>query len=161
MKSEILLNINGQKMKVEVGAYDLLSTVLRDKLGLTGTKRGCDYGGCGACTVIMDGKVIYSCMTPVRYAVGKSITTIEGLAKNGRLDPVQEAFVKHTAFQCGYCTPGIIMASKALLDKNPNPTEQDMMEALSGNLCRCTGYAKIFEAIHDAARSAREANSSP
>jgi len=152
MKSEILLNINGQTVRVEVGAYDLLSTVLRDKLGLTGTKRGCDHGGCGACTVIMDGKAIYSCMTPVRYAVGKSITTIEGLAKNGRLDPIQEAFVKHTAFQCGYCTPGIIMASKALLDKNPNPTEQDMMETLSGNLCRCTGYTKIFEALADVAR---------
>lgn len=150
-KDKVSLRINGRAYEVDLGPYDLLSDIIRDELGLKGTKRGCDYGGCGACTVLMDGEAIYSCMMPARHAEGHEITTIEGLAQDGRLTPVQQAFVEDTAFQCGYCTPGFIMSATALLKRKPAPTDDDIREALAGNLCRCTGYTSIFKAIKDAA----------
>ena len=152
-KEAIILQVNGYKFTVEVGPYELLSKVLRDDLDLTGTKRGCDFGGCGACTVLFDGKAVYSCMMPARHAEGHRITTIEGLAEDGKLTPVQEAFVRNSAFQCGYCTPGILMASTALLSQHAHLDEDDIREGLAGNLCRCTGYVSIFKAIMEAARS--------
>ena len=124
-----------------------LNSVLRENLGLTGTKRSCDYGGCGSCTVIINGKACYSCMYPVIRAVGKTITTIEGLEQDAELDPVQEAFIAKGGFQCAYCTPGFVMSVKALLSENPNPTDGEIREALVGNICRCTGYTKILESI--------------
>ena len=149
------LNINDQFYDVEVEPYELLSDVLRDKLGLIGTKRGCDYGGCGCCTVMIDDEAVYSCMTPVARLVGKKITTIEGLGDRDNLHPVQKAFIDHFGFQCGYCTPGFIMSAVALLKKNINPTLNEIKEAVSGNLCRCTGYLKIFESIQAAAETMR------
>ena len=149
------LNINDQFYDVEVEPYELLSDVLRDKLGLIGTKRGCDYGGCGCCTVMIDDEAVYSCMTPVARLVGKKITTIEGLGDRNNLHPVQKAFIDHFGFQCGYCTPGFIMSAVALLKKNINPTLDEIKEAVSGNLCRCTGYLKIFESIQAAAETMR------
>jgi carbon-monoxide dehydrogenase small subunit len=151
MKDRVLLRVNGKRYEVELGPYALLSDVLREDLGLKGTKRGCDFGGCGACTVLLDGQAIYSCMMPARHAEGHDITTIEGLGKDGELTPVQQAFIKNMGFQCGYCTPGIIMSTTALLKQNPHPTENDIREALAGNLCRCTGYTSIFKTIKDAA----------
>lgn len=153
MKSKVALRVNGKKCELELGPYALLSEVLREDLGLKGTKRGCDFGGCGACTVLMDGQAIYSCMMPARHAEGHEITTIEGLAEGGKLSPVQRSFVKNMGFQCGYCTPGIIMSATALLKRNPHPTEDDMREALAGNLCRCTGYTSIFKSIKEAAET--------
>ena len=150
-KDLVKLRINGRNFELEVEPYALLSDVLREDLGLKGTKRGCDFGGCGACTILMDGKAIYSCMMPARHAQDHEITTIEGLAEGGKLSPVQEAFVKNMGFQCGYCTPGVIMSAAALLKRNPHPTEDDMREALAGNLCRCTGYTSIFKSIQEAA----------
>jgi len=158
MNDTITLRVNGKTFIVNAGPYELLSKVLRDDLNLTGTKRGCDFGGCGACTVLMDGKAVYSCMMPARHAEGHEITTVEGLAENGKLTPVQEAFVRNSAFQCGYCTPGIIMASTALLNQKSNPTVDDIREGLAGNLCRCTGYVSIFKAIIEAARTANRAD---
>jgi len=151
-KEVVHLSINGEEYDVAVGPYDVLSKVLRDDLGLTGTKRGCDYGGCGCCTLIMNGKAIYSCMMPARKANGATIRTVEGLEKDGKLHPVQSAFIKHFAFQCGYCTPGFIMSAVAFLEENKNPTEDEVREAIAGNLCRCTGYIKIIEAILAAAQ---------
>jgi carbon-monoxide dehydrogenase small subunit len=151
-KDKISLRINGRSYAVNLEPYDLLSDVIRDEIGLKGTKRGCDFGGCGACTVLMDGQAIYSCMMPARHAEGHEITTIEGLADDGKLTAVQEAFFKDTAFQCGYCTPGFIMAATALLNRKAHPTEEDIREALAGNLCRCTGYTSIFKAIKDASK---------
>ncbi len=153
MKNKVALRVNGKKYELELGPYALLSEVLREDLGLKGTKRGCDFGGCGACTVLMDGQAIYSCMMPARHAEGHEITTIEGLAEGGELSPVQRSFVKNMGFQCGYCTPGIIMSATALLKRNPHPTEDDMREALAGNLCRCTGYTSIFKSIKEAAET--------
>ena len=153
MKNKVALGVNGKKYELELGPYALLSEVLREDLGLKGTKRGCDFGGCGACTVLMDGQAIYSCMMPARHAEGHEITTIEGLAEGGELSPVQRSFVKNMGFQCGYCTPGIIMSATALLKRNPHPTEDDMREALAGNLCRCTGYTSIFKSIKEAAET--------
>ncbi len=127
--------------------------MLRDKLGLTGTKEGCAAGDCGTCTVILDGEPVNSCMILAFQADGRHVTTVEGLAKDGKLHPLQESFVKHGAVQCGYCTPGMLMSAKALLDKNPNPDRQTIREAMAGNLCRCTGYYKIIEAVEDAART--------
>ena len=151
MKDRVLLHVNGKKYEFELGPYALLSDVLREDLGLKGTKRGCDFGGCGACTVLLDGHAIYSCMMPARHAEGHEITTIEGLAKDSELTPVQQSFVKNMGFQCGYCTPGIIMSATALLKQNPHPTENDIREALAGNLCRCTGYTSIFKSIKETA----------
>lgn len=153
----ITLGVNGKQYSVKAGPYELLSKVLRDDLGLTGTKRGCDFGGCGACTVLLDGKAVYSCMMPARHTEGHEITTVEGLAEEGKLSPIQEAFIRNTAFQCGYCTPGIIMAATALLNQKKDLTEEDIREGLAGNLCRCTGYVSIFKAIMEAAQISRGA----
>jgi carbon-monoxide dehydrogenase small subunit len=150
------INVNGSEYFVEVEPYDLLSEVLRNKIGLTGTKRGCDYGGCGCCSVLIDGEVRYSCMTPIMRLAGKRITTVEGLAKEGELHPVQKAFVEHYGFQCGYCTPGMIMASVALLNKNKTPSDQEIREGLGGVLCRCTGYMTIIESVRAAGQTMKE-----
>jgi len=152
----IKISVNDSEYVVEVEPYDLLSEVLRYKLGLTGTKRGCDYGGCGCCSVLIDGEVMYSCMTPIMRVVGKRITTIPGFEKEGELHPVQQAFIDHFGFQCGYCTPGMIMASVSLLSKNRDPTEEEIREGLAGVLCRCTGYMKIIESVKAAAETMKE-----
>jgi aerobic carbon-monoxide dehydrogenase small subunit len=125
----------------------VLVNVLRDELGLTGTKKGCELGDCGACTVLLDGRPVDSCMVLAVEADGREITTIEGVASHGKLDALQESFVNHAAVQCGYCTPGMILSAKALLTRNPHPSEEEVREAIAGNLCRCTGYVHIVEAI--------------
>ncbi len=147
MLTPIVLNVNQREYPVEVAPDDLLVDVLREKLGLTGTKKGCSTGDCGACTVIMDGRAVTSCMILAVSAEGKSITTIEGLPADGQLHPIQQAFLDHHAVQCGYCTPGMVLSAKALLDENPHPSEDEIRQAISGNLCRCTGYQKIVEAV--------------
>jgi aerobic-type carbon monoxide dehydrogenase small subunit (CoxS/CutS family) len=151
MKKSVELYINDTVYVVEVSPLETLLEVLREKLGLFGTKYGCGSGDCGACTVLVDGKAFNSCLLLAIRMPGKQITTIEGLAKSEQLHPLQQAFLEHGALQCGYCTPGMLLSAKALLDENPSPTEQDIRVALAGNLCRCTGYKKIFEAIQDAA----------
>ncbi|WP_258358450.1 (2Fe-2S)-binding protein [Moorella sulfitireducens] len=146
------LTINGRVYQVDVSADTTLLELLRDYLGLTGTKEGCGKGECGACTVIMDGLAVDSCLIPAAKADGAEILTIEGLASpDGRLHPLQESFISEGAVQCGFCTPGMIMSAKALLDQNPYPTREEIKVALSGNLCRCTGYAKIITAVEKAA----------
>ena len=150
-KSIITLAVNGDEFEVVVSPTDFLVDVIRDKVGLTGTKRGCGIGDCGACTVLLDGKPILSCLTLALSCQGRPITTIEGLARQGDLHPVQRAFVEKGAIQCGFCTPGMILSSKALLDRIPNPTEDEIKLGIAGNLCRCTGYVKILEAVHHAA----------
>jgi len=147
MQVTLDLTVNGEDYRVTVPAKALLVEVIRDVIGLTGTKRGCDEGVCGSCTVLLDGKAVCSCSLLAIRAQGKQITTIEGLAKDGKLHPMQEAFINFGAIQCGYCTPGMILTSKALLDENPKPTERQVREGIMGNLCRCTGYVKIVEAI--------------
>ena len=151
LKQLIELRVNGDKRKVMIESRTTLLTVLRDELHLTGTKQSCDTGNCGACTVLIDGSPVVSCLTLAIEAQGQSILTIEGLEKEGKLDPLQKAFIDHFAVQCGFCTPAMILSAKALLDKNPRPTEEEVREAISGNLCRCTGYVKIVEAIMAAA----------
>ena len=141
------LRINGITYEVAVEPRRTLLEVLRDNLSLTGAKKACDTGDCGACTVLMDGKPVASCLVLAVEAQGKDIITIEGLAKDGQLYPIQKAFVEYGAIQCGFCTPGMILSAKALLDRNPKPTEDEVKDAIVGNLCRCTGYAKIIEAI--------------
>lgn len=141
------LEINGRAYRVEVEPYETLLEVLRNDLGLTGAKEGCDGGECGACTVLLDGEAVLSCLTLALDAQGKSIITIEGLAQGGELDPIQKAFIEEGAFQCGFCTPGMILSAKALLDRNPSPTIGELKEAISGNLCRCTGYIKPLRAL--------------
>lgn len=150
MKTEIQLQVNGLVYDLLIEPYWTLLDVLRDAIGLTGTKEGCGKGECGACTVIIDGEAVLACLTLAIRVQGKRILTIEGLARKGRLDSLQDSFVKYGAIQCGYCTPGMIMTSKALLGKNPHPTEEEIKAALSGNLCRCTGYVKIIEAVRHA-----------
>jgi len=150
VKQLIKLNVNGDSYEVAVKPNELLVEVLRDKLGLTGSKRGCDTGKCGACTVLIDGRAVRSCLTLAIAARDKSITTIEGLARQGVLDPLQKAFIDHGAVQCGFCTPGMIMTAKSFLQDNPRPTADEIKKALSGNICRCTGYVKIVEAIQAA-----------
>lgn len=152
MKRDITLSVNGESYSVNVEENRTLLSVLREELALTGTKEGCGAGECGACTVLFDGKAVNSCLVLAVEADGHEITTIEGLAKDGKLHPIQEAFIKHQGVQCGFCTPGMIMSAKALLDRNPNPTEEEIKEAIAGNLCRCTGYYPIIEAIKEVAQ---------
>lgn len=149
MSVKISLIVNNQNYKLDVEPYETLNFILREKLGFTGTKQGCDTGGCGSCTVILDGKAVYSCMTFGVKVNGSNILTIEGLKKNEILDPVQQSFVDNAALQCGYCTPGFVMSVKALLDENKNPDEDTIRDYLVGNICRCTGYTKIIKAVKD------------
>ena len=149
----MVLNINGKKYEVNVQPETELLFVLRHNLDLTGTKYGCGEGACGACTVLINGKATPSCVTPVRTAIGKDITTIEGLENNGKLHPVQEAFLKTDPFQCSYCASGMIMSSVALLKTNPSPTEDDILSAMNGNICRCGTYVNILKAIKLASNS--------
>jgi aerobic-type carbon monoxide dehydrogenase small subunit (CoxS/CutS family) len=147
MKQKMELQVNGRVYEVFVEPWKTLLEVLRGEVGLTGAKMGCDDGNCGACTVIVDGKAIKSCLMLVPQAKGKKILTIEGLGSEENLHPLQQAFIEYFAVQCGFCTPGMILAAKALLDENPNATEEEIREGLHGNICRCTGYVKIVEAI--------------
>lgn len=153
MKQTIRLTINGRLYQEDVEPRILLSHFLREQIGLTGTHIGCVVGECGACSVLLDGKVVKSCLHLAVQANGREVVTIEGLARDGNLNPVQAAFVKHYAFQCGYCTPGMVITSQALLDSNPSPTEEEIRKALAGNLCMCTGYVQIVEAVKEAAKS--------
>lgn len=147
MKQLINLEINNDLQEIAVEKSDTLLRVLRDRLGMNGTKRGCDSGGCGCCTVLVDGKAVYSCMTFALSLEGKKVTTVEGLAQDGKLDAIQQAFIDADAVQCGYCTCGVMMATKQLLNENPKPDEDDIRKGISGNLCRCTGYSKIVDAV--------------
>lgn len=150
----ITLTVNGDEYTVVVKANAMLANVLRNDLNLTGTKKGCELGDCGSCTVLLDGQPVNSCITLALEADGREITTVEGVAAHGELDKVQEAFLDNSAVQCGYCTPGMILSAKALLTRNPSPTEQEIREAISGNLCRCTGYVNIVKAIQAASGQA-------
>jgi carbon-monoxide dehydrogenase small subunit len=152
MKKKIQITLNGKKTDLEVPSHRLLLDLLRDEIGLTGTKEGCGTGDCGACTVLLNGKPVNSCLIFSGELDGADIVTIEGLKIGPELHPVQRAFVQEGGVQCGYCTSGMLMMSKALLDENPDPSDEDIRFALSGNLCRCTGYAKIVKAVQDAAR---------
>jgi aerobic-type carbon monoxide dehydrogenase small subunit (CoxS/CutS family) len=155
--SALRLVINGTERRVEAPPEESLLSVLRNRLQLTGTKYGCGEGQCGACTVLLNGRPARSCRTTVSEAAGKSITTIEGLEKNGRLHPVQEAFLEEEAFQCGYCTPGMIMSVAGLLEANRNPSEEEMAGRLTGNVCRCGTYPRILAAVKRAAQAMRKA----
>jgi carbon-monoxide dehydrogenase small subunit len=157
MKQRIRVTINGRLYEEDVEPRILLSHFLRENIGLTGTHVGCVVGECGACSVLLDGKLVKSCLHFAVQADGREVTTIEGLAKNGELSPIQEAFVEHYAFQCGYCTPGMVMTSYALLKTNPEPSEAEIRKALAGNLCMCTGYVQIVEAVKDAAEKQKAA----
>jgi len=147
------LHVNGNKLRIDADTDRSLLSILRDDLDLTGSKYGCGEGQCGACTVLIDGQATRSCITKLGAAAGKKITTIEGIEKNGRLHPLQEAFLEADALQCGYCTPGMIMSSVALLSKNPNPSEQEIVRFMEGNVCRCGTYPRIVTAIRKAAQS--------
>ncbi len=152
----ITLTVNGEHFDLDVQAHHTLLQVLREQLVLTGTKNGCEAGECGACAVLMNGEPVNSCMVLAPEANGAAITTVEGLASDAQLDPLQEAFVTTGATQCGFCTPGILVNARALLDRNPEPTDAEIREALVGNLCRCTGYIRIIDAIELAARAGRK-----
>jgi len=152
-KERIQLEVNGKQVSLEVDPDELLVDVLRDHLGLKGTKAGCRAGECGACSVILNDKVVTSCLVPVMKADGGKITTVEGLEKDGELDPLQKAFVEKGAIQCGFCTPGMLLSAKNLLDQNPQPSIEEIKVAISGVLCRCTGYQKIIHAIHSASKT--------
>ena len=156
MKKLISLIVNGITHELAVEPRRSLLEVLRDDLGLTGTKKGCSIGDCGSCTVLVDGVATFSCLTLAVQVDGCSIETVEGLAQNGKLNNLQQAFVDHGAIQCGYCTPGMLMVATELLKRNPHPSEIEIRRAISGNLCRCTGYQKIVEAIQAAARDGDE-----
>ena len=147
MKKVFSFNLNGEDIQVLSEPNRTLLDLLRDDLGLTGTKKGCEAGECGACTVMLDGRPVNSCITLVAEVEGCKVITVEGVARDGQLTPLQKQFIDKWAFQCGYCTAGMIMSAKALLERNPHPTEQEIREAIEGNLCRCTGYVKIVEAI--------------
>jgi carbon-monoxide dehydrogenase small subunit len=144
---QLTITVNGQSHSLTVEPNKTLLEFLREDLGLTGAREACDTGGCGACTVLLEGRPVYSCLVLALDCQGKDVLTIEGLATDGRLHPLQQAFVDHGAIQCGFCTPGMVLTAKALLDENPTPTEQEVREAIAGNICRCTGYVKIVEAI--------------
>tara|TARA_Y100000590_G_scaffold15717_1_gene18960 strand:+ start:2297 stop:2845 length:549 start_codon:yes stop_codon:yes gene_type:complete len=160
-KDQIELNINGESYEVLVQPWWTLLEVLRDEIHLTGTKEGCSNGNCGACSVLLDGKAIDACLTLAVEAVGHKVTTVEGLAKNGKLDPLQEKFVEWGALQCGFCTPGFLISARGLLDQNPKPTEKEIRLALAGNLCRCTGYDKIVKAVLDTSGQPIESTYNP
>ena len=151
MTHTIRMRVNGKDHTVDVPSQRLLIDCLRYDLGLTGTKEGCSVGVCGACSVLLDGQLVSACLTLAVLADGKEITTVEGLAHNGQLHPVQQAFIDFGGFQCGICTPGMVIAAKALLDTNPNPSDAEIKDWMMGNLCRCTGYYKIIESIRGAA----------
>ncbi len=151
MSQLITIDVNGDLHEVAAEPGDTLLHLLREHLGLVGPKRGCDGGGCGCCTVHVDGKAVYSCMTYALSVQGRAVTTVEALSTNGRLDPLQQAFVEAGAVQCGFCTSGMIMTAKELLEEEPDPDEERIRHALAGNLCRCTGYQKIIEAVQLAA----------
>jgi len=151
MKKMMRFNINGLPYESEIDVRRTLLEVLRETFGLMGTKKGCNEGECGACTVLVDGRPVLSCLTLAVEAQGKRITTVEGLARDGELDPLQESFIEHGALQCGFCTPGMLMAARGLLIENPHPDEEEVRRAIAGNLCRCTGYDKIVKAILAAA----------
>jgi aerobic carbon-monoxide dehydrogenase small subunit len=154
MGKRISFVLNGNRMEMEIEHHWTLLFLLRDKLELTGTKSGCESGECGACTVIINGKAVNACLFPAMELDGATLTTIEGLAKpNGELHSLQTAFIECGGVQCGFCTPGMIMAAKALLDENPNPTEDEIRHALAGNICRCTGYVQIIDAVKAASRA--------
>lgn len=150
-KKIIHIIINGTETETIADTGQRLIDLLRDTLGLTGTKEGCGIGACGACTVIMDNRAVNSCLVPAIAADGHEILTIEGMMKDGNLHPIQEAFVKHHAIQCGFCTPGLVMSARALLDRNPSLDREEIKKAIEGNLCRCTGYEQVIEAIQDVA----------
>ena len=152
MKRIIQLNVNGEEREILTETHKTLLEVLREDMGLTGTKRGCDLGTCGACTVLIDGKPHLSCLILAVDVQGRSILTIEGLAEHGKLHPLQKAFVEKGAVQCGFCTPGMVLTAKAFLDEHPHPSEGDVKKAMAGNICRCTGYTKIIEAIQSVAK---------
>jgi carbon-monoxide dehydrogenase small subunit len=149
---EIKITVNGKPYEVSVKPWATLLEVLRENLGFTGTKEGCGVGECGACTVIMNGKTVNACLVLAPEANGKEITTIEGLAQGEKLDPIQQAFYEIGGLQCGFCTPGMIISTKALLSETPEPTDQEIRKGLEGNFCRCTGYTKIFESVKEASR---------
>ena len=151
----VSFTLNGRPQEIDVEPHELLLDVVRDRLGLTGAKRSCDVQVCGACTLLVDGRPVSACTTLAFEMRGRSVFTIEGLAENGKLHPLQEAFIEHGGFQCGFCTPGMILAAKALLDENPNPSEPELKHFMHGNLCRCTGYKKIIESIMAAAKKMR------
>jgi len=158
MKKKIQITLNGKSTQLEVSNHRLLLDLLRDEIGLTGTKEGCGTGDCGACTVLLNGKPVNSCLILSGELDGADIVTIEGLKIGPELHPIQKAFIQEGGAQCGYCTPGMLMMSKALLDENPNPSEEEIRFALSGNLCRCTGYAKIVQAVQEAAAELKTKN---
>ena len=149
--SHIQLTVNGRLHELTVPSHCSLLDALREEMDLTGSKRGCDRGECGSCTVLLDGKPVYACVTLVGQVRGRSIVTVEGLARDGRLDPVQQAFLDEDGGQCGYCTPGFLVSARALLDTNPHPTDSEVREALSGNLCRCNAYGRILQSVRTAA----------
>jgi carbon-monoxide dehydrogenase small subunit len=151
----IFLTVNGEERDADVWAGESLLFALREHLGLPGSKNACEQGECGSCSVLLDGELVCACLVLAAQADGHEVVTVEGLAKEGRLHPVQEAFVETGAVQCGFCTPGLVVATAALLQANPEPSDDEIREALSGNLCRCTGYAKIFDAVRLAAASAQ------
>ncbi len=161
MRQLITLNVNGEDREVAVEVHHTLLEVLREELELTGTKHGCELGECGTCAVLVDGEPILSCLTLPIEMIGRKIVTVEGLADRGRLHPLQMAFAELGAAQCGYCTPGILVTAKALLDQNLSPTRQEIREALAGNLCRCTGYTKILDSVELAAHRMRESSPDP
>ncbi|MBN2124379.1 MAG: (2Fe-2S)-binding protein [Deltaproteobacteria bacterium] len=150
-RKEIAFSLNGKPCRVKVKPWQTLLKVIREDLHLTGTKEGCGQGECGSCTVILGGKAVNSCLVPAIEADGQELLTVEGLAQGDSLHPIQEAFVEKAGMQCGFCTPGMILSAKALLDRNPHPSEEEIREAIAGNFCRCTGYTKIVESIASAA----------
>lgn len=158
MKKIINFTLNHEPVTYLVDDNTALVDFIRDGVGLTGTKKGCEEGECGACTVLLDGQPVNSCCTLAVEVDGHDLVTVEGIAENGELSPIQKKFIEKWAFQCGYCTPGMVMSAKALLDMNPNPTELEVREAIEGNLCRCTGYVKYVEAILEVAKEMQEAN---
>lgn len=156
MKHSITLEVNGRRHRLEVEPRRLLVEVIRDDLGLTGTKRGCESNICGSCTVLLEGHSVHACCVLAVQAGGKRVTTVEGLAEGGTLHPVQKGFLDHLGFQCGFCTPGMILSSVALLSENPEPTPEEIRLGLTGNICRCTGYVKIVESVQAAAQGMKE-----